>query len=174
MATSFSDLSGWAGRILENLSETGISTGRVVLWMETNLYRLNMPFGTSYAISGEYIEPEFTQNISGVYEEMYYCEYLNKKANSFLGAAGYDWVEIEGEEQGRYKKVSRNDTAKTYLALAKDCRERLSALITWYIQNDTPLEADQVLFNERIGGSEYGLLFPPNDCFNGSNTIWNV
>lgn len=171
MATSFSDLSGWAGRILENLNETGISTGRVVVWMESNLYKLNIPFGTNYVVSGEYIESGFSQAISGIYEEMYYCDYYNKKANSFLGAAGYDWVEIQGEEQGSYRKVSRNDTAKTYLTLAKDCQERMSSLIAWYINAISPIEASQVLYNNRVGASEYGLLFPPSECY-GNNTVW--
>lgn len=172
--TSFSDLSGWAGRILENLSDTGTPTGRVVTWMTSNLYKLNIVLDTGYSVSGEYIVPEFTTNVSGMYEEMYYCDYWNKKANEMLGAASYDWVEMEGADQGRIRKVSRNDTAKTYMSLAKDCRERLTSLISWYMGNQYPITPDQVLFNDRIGGAEWGLLFPPSCDYSSHNTIWSV
>jgi hypothetical protein len=112
-----------------------------------------------------------TQNVSGIYTEMYYCYYYNKQANKNLGASAYDWTEIQGDEQGTIRKVSKNEIAKTFRSLSKDCRENLDKLTDWYAENESPVIPTQVLYGDRFGGSNFDLL-PPPDCISSCNFIW--
>lgn len=170
-------ISGWAYRIHGNLEDSTVSVGMIVSWLENNLYRINigLPVTTEYTMSGDNIVPDMTQAISGIYEEMYYCEYMKRKARLFLGASAYDWVEMEGNEQGRIRKVSRNDQAKTWRTLSQDCEKRVQELIAWY--EDTYSQyamADQVLYNDRYSVSECGLqrFVPPDELITPYNSIW--
>jgi hypothetical protein len=163
----------WAGLILESLDDVVTPTGSVVTWLRSNLGALNLRLQTEFAISGSgyCIVPEMDQNVSGIYTEMYYCAYYNKMANKNLGASGYDWTEIQGDEQGTIRKVSKNEIAKSFRALAKDCRENLDKLTQWYGENTSPIVPTQILYGERFGGASFDLL-PPPDCISACNPIW--
>jgi hypothetical protein len=168
-----SQLSGWAGRVLESLDETGISTGRVVSWFQNNLYKVNNALSTGFYTEGGYILPDMTSNESGIYEQMYICDYYSKKANSALGAFAYDWTEIRGEDQGSIRRVSRNEVAKTYQAQAKECKVDLNELITWYQDQGRTL-VSQILLNDRGAIADGGLMDycqPPTHLYHNS-TIW--
>ena len=168
-----SQLSGWAGRILESLDETGISTGRVVTWLQNNLYRVNNALSTGFYTEGGYILPDMTMNESGIYEQMYVCDYYSKKANLALGAFAYDWTEIRGEDQGSIRRVSKNEVAKSYQAQAKECKVDLKELINWYQEQDQTLVA-QLLYSDRGQFADGGLMDycqPPTHLYNNS-TIW--
>lgn len=173
MATTLSDLSGWAGQILDSLNETGIATGSTVLWLTSNLGKLNSYIGSGFYYSGEAIYPDMDASVSGIYTEMYYCYYLDRQANKFLGAAGYDWTSIDGSEQGSIRKVSRNEQAKTYRMLANDCQARMKELIDFY-KSYASSPVYQILYSDRWGGADYGLIdFPStlyyNTCCAGSH-----
>ena len=171
--TSPSQLSGWAGRILETLDETGISTGRVVSWFQNNLYRINSSLSTEFYVDSGAIEPDMTMNQSGIYEQMYICDYYSKKANSALGAFAYDWTEIRGEDQGSIRRVSRNEVAKTYQSMAKECKADLNNLILWY-EEAQAIVLGQILLNDRGQIGDGGLMAyhqPPTNYYDNS-TIW--
>lgn len=144
------DLTEWAGRILDNLQSGTSTTGQIVTWLQYNPYRLNAAFGTSYALSGSGLEPTLTANHSGVYEGMYTCWYLNKRALDTLGVAQFDPIQSKMDQQGELKFVSRNDRSKTFRLLAKDCSEKLAELIKEVDDNDGggPLAA-QIIFGDR-------------------------
>lgn len=168
-----SQLSGWAGNILETLEETGISTGRVVSWFQNNLYKLNNILSTGFYTEDGYILPEMTTNESGIYEQMYICDYFNKKGNAALGAFAYDWTEIRGEDQGTIRRVSRNEIAKTYQQYAKDCKADLKELISWYEEQNQIL-VGQLLYSDRGQFADGGLMDyhqPPTHMYSNS-TIW--
>lgn len=173
---SSSDLSGWVQRIHESWGQTGIPTSRGVSWMQVNLSKLNVTLGTGFYISGDYIVPDMSFNVSGIYEEMYYCDFLNKKASENLGAASYDWTEISGEDQGTIRRVSKNEVAKTYNQMSKECKERLSKLVEWYMSLSTSYAgAYQVLYNDRGTVADFGLMpfdAPPTDYYSDNNTIF--
>lgn len=164
--------SAWAVQILESLDDTTTPTGSVVSWLKSNLGQLNLRINSGYYVSGDCIVPDMDQNISGLYTEMYYCYYFSKQANKNLGASAYDWTEIVGEEQGSIRKVSKNEVAKTYRLLAKDCQENLQKLTDWYNGQQATF-ASQVIFGDRFGGSNFDLL-PPKHCYSDNNFIWNV
>jgi len=168
-----SQLSGWAGRILESLDEAGITTGRVVSWLQNNLYKINNALSTGFYSEDGYILPEMTLNESGIYEQMYICDYYEKKGNSALGAFAYDWTEIQGDKQGSIRRVSRNETAKTYRSYANDCRANLKELINWYQEQDRVL-IGQILINDRGQIADGGLLeyHQPPTHYYGNSTIW--
>lgn len=173
--TSPAALSTWADRILDSLDETGISNASVVTWMQNNLYRLNLAVGTGFICnSSGYIEPDMNQYESGIYEQQYFCYYSRKKANQLRGAAGYDWTEIRGEQDGSMRRVSRNEAAKGYLQDAKDCEVQLKDLIDWYIQQDITL-VGQILLGDRgdiAAGDQLCYSQPPNEYISQSSTIW--
>lgn len=174
--TTPSQLSGWAANILNGLSDTTTTTGSVVLWLQSNLSKLNLAIETSFElVSGAYIDPALNMNQSGIYEEMYYCDYLRKRASNLLGGTNFkDIVEFAGDEQGRVRWVSFNERAKTYKTLANDCNTSLKELINWYLDAQSEASCYQILFNLRDDPAGYGLkdYTPPNSFYRASNTVW--
>lgn len=169
-----SELSGWAGRILDSLDETTVTTGRVVTWLQNNLYQLNLAIETEFYVEDGYILPDMIATESGIYEQMYICDYFSKKANANLGANAYDWTEIDGDKQGKIRRVSKNEVAKTYRALGTDCKEQLKKLIDWAQEQDLVL-AGQILYNDRGEIAQGGLICecsPPTDLVSCYSTIW--
>lgn len=174
--TSPAQLSGWADRMLDSLGETGVTTTSVVVWLQNNLFRLNLALETGFITnSSGYIDPDMTQNESGIYEQMYYCSYYNKQANMMLGANGYDWTEIRGEDQGSIRRVSKNEIAKVYRAQTADCKIQLSELIDWYTSQDLML-AGQILLGDRgdiASGDLLDYCQPPTE-YTTHSTVWRT
>jgi hypothetical protein len=175
--TSPYQLSVWAERILDSLDETGIANSLVVTWFQNNLYKLNLALGTGFVTnSSGYIEPDMNQFESGIYEQQYFCYYYKKKANANLGASSWDWTEIRGEDQGTIRKVSKNETAKTYLQLSKECEQSLKDLIEWYAEQDMVM-VGQILLGDRGDIASGDLMYnyqPPNQYFDYHSTIWQA
>lgn len=132
---SSTDLSGWAGEIIDSMALSGVTTGSVVSWLENNVGTLNLYLQTTgyYLYSGD-ILPEMTINAMAIYTQMYECYYLSKEAR-YAAQLGYnDWVEINGEDQGSIRKVSKSELSKNLSSLAKDCNARLNDLLDWYLE----------------------------------------
>lgn len=170
------ELSGWGGRILESLGDTTSSTGSVVSWLRNNLFRLNIALEEDFSNSGECVVPEMSMPISGIYEEMYYCDYLRKKSTSLLGGVTFqDVVEIRGEEQGTIRFSSFSERAKTLRTAAQDCNTSLKNLIDWYLSfYSRSAYALQILYNLRDDPAGYGLQYycPPPDYYSRYNTVF--
>lgn len=178
MATSLVDLTQWVENIYEGWGETGISISRGVSWLQNNLYRLNTALTTSFTTtSSGTIEPGLNSFESGIYTEMYFCDYLNKKANQALGAMAYDWTEMDMAEMGTIRKVSRNETAKTYRSMSNDCEKRLTELITWYLRSLSSYSpAYSINYSDRGTVPDWGLLqfnAPPTHLYSENNMIFN-
>lgn len=130
------NLSGWAGGILDEYGFSGVTTGSVVSWLENNVGNLNTAiqenYYTAYVSGSGEILPEMNQPAINIYTKMYECQYLNKQARqaSYLGIS--DWIELEGEDQGRIRKVSKTEASKELRALSSDCRNDLGAMIKNY------------------------------------------
>jgi len=140
--------SGWAGDIIESLQDTALSTGSVVGWLRSNLGHLNLLIRSSYILEEEDIVPEMTDIQSGIYNELYWCFWLKRKAKNTLGAANYDWIEISGAEQGTVRKVSDTQKAVTFQSMARDCDENLKNLIKQYKGGEFS-SPRQITFNNR-------------------------
>lgn len=178
MPTSLTDISEWVERIHENWGETGRCISRGVSWIQNNLYRINGALNLSLELTASgSIEPTLSPAQSGVYEEMYYCDYLAKKASSVLGAFNYDVVEFDGADQGRVRYVSKNEVSKQISALSKECQVRLKELVTWVQDNDTTYSAAyQVLLGDRGSVPDWGLMrFDgiPTHLYSENNTIFS-
>lgn len=173
-----SDISGWAGNILDSLGETSITTGSVYLWLTNSLGSLNDKLNTNFYINDSgCIESGLGSGMnsahSGIYTEMYFCYYLSRQATKRLGAAEYDWTEIDGDEEGSVRRVSKNEQAKTYRLLAKDCNENLNSLVAWYKRKE--FEPKQVLYNDRTSMADGNLIYnssPPESYYSPHNFIW--
>jgi hypothetical protein len=140
--------SGWAGDIISALQDSALSTGTVVSWLRGNLGRLNVALRTEFNTSGEYIVPEMYDLQSGIYNEMYYCYWLRRKSQVMVGSMNYDWIEMEGEDQGRVRRVSNTQKGTTYQSMARDCETNLKELIKEYKGGDFAIPK-QITFNCR-------------------------
>lgn len=159
MATCPPELSGWAGRIIDYIGDTGISTGSTVSWFQYNLYRLNLRLETSfYLTESGCIADQLNPIQSGIYEKIYYCDYLSRKATNFIGAGAFDWTQIDGDKQGMVRRVSSNETAKTARTQAQDCKTELDELIDLYNNNGYYSMPSQITFNERNHTSQDSLM----------------
>lgn len=135
MAICPPQLSGWAERILDGLPETGnTSVGRIVSYLQYNLYQLNSRLFTDFSLSGECIVPDMTPSQSGIYTMVFYCQFLAKQAVLNLGAAAYQILEVEAHDQSRIRKVSKSTIAAGYRTEAKACNEELQMLVDAYNQ----------------------------------------
>jgi hypothetical protein len=130
------NLSGWAGQILDDYLISGVTTGSVVSWLESNVGKLNILIKENFYVeyisgSGE-ILPEMNQPATSIYTKIYECEYLSRQAKqaAYLGIS--DWVELEGADQGKIRKVSKTEASKELRNLAKDCKSELTDLIKDY------------------------------------------
>lgn len=176
MSMNSAQISGWASEIRDNVGDTGISVAQVSTWLKTNLRKLNLTINSEFYFDTgvQMILPDMEMNQSGIYEEMYYCNYLDRKVNENLGAASYEWIEIQGEDQGKIRRASRTDSSKIYASQAKECQARMEKLITWYFNISNPMTPLQVLYNERLSNNEYGLLYPPEEFeVRSSNSVWS-
>lgn len=127
------NLSGWAGDIIESLDLSGITTGSVASWLRTNVGSLNLVARSEYETSGDNaIIPEMSGNVIYLYSKMYECNYLSQESRR-ASLLGYnDWIEIQGEDQGSIRKVSKSEISKNLLALSKLCKEELAVIIKEY------------------------------------------
>lgn len=174
MPTSPSELDIWADRILDGLGDTITPSNLVVTWFQYNLHKLNLSIGTDFYLQSGYIYPDMTMNQSGIYEEIYYCDYLRKRAGQLLGGTSFqDVVEFQGEEQGRVRFSSFSERAKSYRALFTDCQTSLTNLINWYGEVSGAY-AYQILYNLRDDPAGYGLkdFAPPGSYYRSYNTVW--
>jgi hypothetical protein len=174
--TTPAQLLTWSERILDSLSETGIAAASVVTWFQNSLYKLNLALGSGFYTESGNILPDMSPNISGIYEEIYYCYYLNRKATQNLGAGAWDWTEIAEDNQGRIRKVSRNEIAKSYQAQAKDCKQTLEELIEWFQQGEGHTLVGTILYGDRGQVADHGLIGyhdPPTTVRSPYNTVWN-
>lgn len=171
------ELSGWAGRILESLPETGYTTtGNIVSFLQYNLYRINAVIETDFSLSGECIVPDMTLMQSGIYEQIYYCSYLQKRAASNLGTAAYQVIEAEGHDQGRVRFASKTTIAQGYRLEANACNEALQVLIDSYNRGQFGNTIGMVLYNERGPNSyplpDFGECAPYWDYLSCHNTVF--
>lgn len=165
--------SGWAGQLLDAVDDTSTSTGTVVAWLQANLGKLNSFIRTDFELSGDrdggasglepVINPEMTQIQSGIYNEMFFCYWLDKKSRQMVGSMTYDWVEMQGEDQGKVKRVSNTEKAKVYKDLAKECKDNLKDLIKEYQGGNFAVTRQITFTNRRSSPDNIGLTWNWSD-----------
>lgn len=176
MALCQPELSGWAGRIYDNLpDQSNNSTGKIVGYFQNNLYKLNSLIYTDFYLDASgCINPDLTPMQSGIYESLYYCNWLKFQAAQNLGAAAFSFVEIESHDQGRLRKASRTTIADSYRQEAKICDESLQDLIDFYNGSSSPA-VGMVLYDCRGRNSpmlpDYGYM-PCWEYFRNCNSVF--
>lgn len=146
---SLEQQSDWAASLLDSLSDSKTSNCYVVGWLRANLGLLNSYLSTEFSLSGDFISPEMAPIESGIYNEMYICAWTRKKALNILGEMEDDWIEIQGEGQGKIKRVSFKEKSSAYQNLAKDCEKRLTELVKQY-RGGNFARPQQITFNDRF------------------------
>lgn len=143
MPATSADLSGWAGELIDSYGPSGSTTGSVVVWLQTNVGSLNLALHTEYSyISGSGIL-DVTGGLMGdiemgIYSEMYECYNYKKQASQASSLGFSDWIEINGDDQGSIRKVSKTELSKEFRSLARDCNKDLDQQIMWYRRNGGP------------------------------------
>jgi hypothetical protein len=141
--------SDWAAELLESVGDSSSSISSVVQWLRTNLGELNARLSTSFTLSEDNnIEPALNDIQAGIYNELFICFWLKKKARTTLGAMEYDWVEMQGEDQGSIKRVSHTAKAAAYQSMAKDCDSSIKELVKVY-RGGNFARPRQLTFNNR-------------------------
>ncbi len=168
---SSTDLSGWAGDIIESMELSGVLTGSVVSWLENNIGSLNLALREEYGLISGQILPEMSVNAMAIYTQMYECYYLAKEGRRSAQLGFDDWVEIDGEEQGRIRKVSKSELSKNFISMAKECQENLKNLTKWYVHEGGNGENPSRLPLQVIGDQAFKCSIPPSylsqsNCFN--------
>jgi len=143
------NISGWAGEIIDEMELSGVTTGSIVSWLENNLGSLNNSLDTSFEfLSGDVsgiILPEMSLTEIDIYEKMYECQYLSKKARQAASLGLTDWLQIQGDDQGLIRKVSKTEVAKELRGQAKDCKEELFNFIYGYSRGQSGALPQQVV-----------------------------
>jgi len=169
MASS-TDLSGWAGEIIESMELSGVTTGSVVSWLENNVGSLNLSLREEYALTSGQILPEMSINAMAIYTQMYDCYYLSKEGRRAAQLGYDDWVEIQGEDQGQIRKVSKSELSKNFLSLAKECQQNLTKLTNWYVNDGGNGASPSKMPQQVIGDQAFKCTIPasylsPSNCF---------
>ena len=74
------------------------------------------------------------KSIKDILKWSFICRFYSSLAKNNLGAAAYDFSQIE-EGDSKITRVSKNEIAKTYLSMAKECKDSLKEVIRLYRQN---------------------------------------
>lgn len=169
---SSTDLSGWAGSIIESMELSGVLTGSVVSWLENNVGSLNLALRENYELISGQILPEMETNAMAIYTQMYECYYLSKEGRRSAQLGFDDWVEINGEDQGSIRKVSKSELSKNFISLAKECQENLKNLTKWYVVDGGNGQDPARLPRQVIGDQSAICSLParylsPTNCFCG-------
>lgn len=169
MASS-TNLSGWAGDIINSMELSGVTTGSIVSWLQNNVGSLNLSLREEYALTSGQILPEMSINAMAIYTQMYECYYLAKEGRRAAQLGYDDWVEIQGEDQGKIRKVSKSELSKNFLSLSKECQENLKNLTNWYINEGGNGEMPSRIPLQVIGDQAFKCGIPinylsPSNCF---------
>lgn len=140
----------WASELLESVGDSSTSNCSVTNWLKSNLGVLNSYISTDFTLSEEGdIVPEPNDIQRGVYNELFICHWLRKKARMTLGGMDFDWTEMEGEDQGKVKRVSNLQKASVYQSMAKDCDAHIKDIIKTYRGGDFA-RPRQITYNDRF------------------------
>lgn len=174
------EINSWAESISSGFEDSSLSPSSVAIWLRNNLGKLNLAIKSDYSLNESgCIVPDFTPAVSGIYEEIFQCYYLSRKAISIINSGGgYDIAEVNGTDQGSLRMVSKNERVKTLRTMVTDCEARLNQLIKWYNgQYNSGALVGQVVFDNRgdVAGaaSHYYNCQPPSHLYSSYNSVWN-
>lgn len=121
--------------ILDLDNDASLSVSYVQLWLIGNIGKLNNAIGTNIQLSCNDFNPLPTDDQKDILKWYFTCRYYANLAKNSLGAAAYDFSEVS-EGDSTIRKVSKNEIAKTYNTLAKQCEESLKEVIKFYRMNN--------------------------------------
>lgn len=110
-------------------------------WLSENIGLLNTLIHTSF--SGQ--DPNFGLEEIAIYKELYLCNYYNKLTRNVLrgisSPSSSDNIISVSDGDNRIQFANKNEIAKTYKDLAKECKARLDSLVSKYnIYASKPLQ----------------------------------
>ena len=124
--------------ILDLDNDSSLSSSFVQSWLIGNVGKLNNAIGSAIEIVTVATVSEFsplpTDDQKDIFKWLFQCQYFSNLAKNSLGAAAFDWISLS-EGDSSVKRVSKNDLAKSYSELLKQCRASLNEMIKHYRMN---------------------------------------
>ncbi len=117
--------------------DSNLSIASIIQWFRSHIGSLNNLINKDYTIHSTTYEiidgsgTEIDEQAVAIFKKMYEIAYLKRLSRSNLGASSYDIVQIQSDG-ANFRTVSKNDTAKTYNQMAKDCQDELKQLLNTY------------------------------------------
>jgi hypothetical protein len=156
--------------------QAGYSQEYLANWFagNSNLGRLNNLIDASFSgsyVTGSYgeilsydIDPDLSSSEMSIYKKIFEIDYYNKQARySLSGAAGVaggnDWISLR-EGDSAITRINRNEVARTFRSMSKDCSEDLDKMVSSYLKfNNSP---------QQVVGDDYfeaGYYSGPNSNY---------
>lgn len=121
--------------ILDLDNDSSLSASYVQSWLVGNIGKLNNSIGSNIQMVCDGFSPAPTDDQKDIFKWLFTCKYYANLAKNNLGAAMYDWSEVS-EGDSTIRRVSKNEIAKTYNVMAKQCEESLKDAIKYYKTNN--------------------------------------
>lgn len=121
------------------VADPNVSLPQITYYLTYNIGELNILLNenTIYDTNLQEFSPELTPQQAEIFQYLYLVKYYTSQINSNLGAAAYDWTELD-EGDSHIRKVSRNEVAKVYATLRNSINADLKMLVFYYKQNMSP------------------------------------
>lgn len=118
---------------LNETTETSIV--KILKWLQFHIGDLNDLIQTSYEQNGNDVTPQLTYESAVVFASMFMDYWYGNQVRINSGANAFtDWIEVK-EADTTFRKVNRNEIAKTVLQLKAQNKEYLMDLINAYKRN---------------------------------------
>lgn len=121
------------------VADSNVSLPQITYYLTYNIGELNILLNenTVYDTNLQEFSPELTPQQAEIFQYLYLVKYYTSAINSNLGAAAYDWTELD-EGDSHIRKVSRNEVAKVYATLRNNINADLKMLVFYYKSNMSP------------------------------------
>lgn len=111
-----------------------LSIAYISFWLQSNIGKLNNLILTNYSINPSTLEicPALGNDEKDIFKELFKVKFYEQQVQKFLYAGAYDNIVELADGDGKIRLVSKNDLAKTALALKKDAETQLIYLSHLY------------------------------------------
>lgn len=122
--------------ILDLDNDASLSSSYVQQWLMGNIGKLNNAIGGSITVDCSEFNPLPNDDQKDILKWSFICNYYSNLAKNSLGAAAWDFSEVS-EGDSTIRKASRNEIAKSYNEMAKQCKLSLKETIQYYKTNNS-------------------------------------
>ena len=115
-------------------NDSSLSSSFVQQYLIGNIGKLNNAIGSNIIVDCSGFNPLPTDDEKDILKFFFICQYYANLAKNSLGAAAFSFISVK-ESDTEIRTVSKNDLAKSYNEMSKQCKESLKETIKFYRQN---------------------------------------